>query len=262
MRHIGRSKLRMAAVLLAGCSISPAAVLTQSAQRAFENYAAAVETSLAGPPSAAAGNPLLSGRVRVEPVHGGSWPVSGARLHDWRATAIVPGARAQDLLAVLRDYNHLARYYAPEVLASRSLTVSGDRATIAMRFRKHRILTVVLDAQFATQSALNAHRRGYSISRSTHIWQIDSPGSERERRRTEGDDDGFLWRLNSYWNFEETPEGLFIACEAVSLTRDVPSGLGWLITPIIQDVPRDSLEFTLTATRRALEAKRTAEASR
>jgi hypothetical protein len=96
--------------------------------------------------------------------------------------------------------------------------------------------------------------RGYSRSRSTHIWQIDQPGSVSERRRPEGDDDGFLWRLNSYWSFAERPEGLVIECEAVSLTRDVPAGLAWLVTPVIQTLPRSSIEFTLTATRNALVA--------
>ena len=58
--------------------------------------------------------------------------------------------------------------------------------------------------------------------------------------------------MNSYWTFQEQPEGLFIECEAVSLTRDVPAGLGWLITPIVESLPRASLEFTLTATKNAL----------
>ncbi len=42
----------------------------------------------------------------------------------------------------------------------------------------------------------------------------------------EGDDDGFLWRLNTYWSFVEVPGGLLIECEAISLTRDVPAGPG------------------------------------
>jgi len=37
----------------------------------------------------------------------------------------------------------------------------------------------------------------------------------------------------------------------ISLTRDVPSGLGWLIGPS-SNIPRESLRFTLTATRHAL----------
>ena len=34
-------------------------------------------------------------------------------------------------------------------------------------------------------------------------------------------------------------------CESVSLTRDVPTGLGWLIKPFITSIPRETMEFTL-----------------
>jgi hypothetical protein len=44
-------------------------------------------------------------------------------------------------------------------------------------------------------------------------------------------------------------------CEAVSLTRDIPSGLGWLIEPIIRQLPRESLVNTLRKTREALPAR-------
>jgi hypothetical protein len=38
----------------------------------------------------------------------------------------------------------------------------------------------------------------------------------------------------------------------VSLTRDVPVGLGWLVEPIIRNLPRESLANTLSAMRKAL----------
>ena len=41
-------------------------------------------------------------------------------------------------------------------------------------------------------------------------------------------------------------------CEAVSLTRDIPTGLGWMIEPIIRDLPRESLVNTLQKTKEAL----------
>ena len=41
-------------------------------------------------------------------------------------------------------------------------------------------------------------------------------------------------------------------CRAISLTRDVPFGLGWAIEPIIQKLPKESLIHTLEATRDAL----------
>lgn len=250
-----RLNFRMTAVFLLGPALSGAASLSQPAKRAFETYITSVETRLAeqdGRP--ATKREALAGAVRVEPVNGGNWKVNGGLLHHWRATALVPGASARDLLALLQDRNHLARYYAPEVVSSRALPDDGGRAMIAMRFKKHQVITVVLDAEFETQSGLATETRGYSFSRSTHIWQIDRPGSAREGRRPEGADDGFLWRLNSYWTFEEGRDGLLMQCEAVSLTRDVPAGLGWLIRPIIERLPRASLEFTMTATKNALAA--------
>jgi hypothetical protein len=61
-----------------------------------------------------------------------------------------------------------------------------------------------------------------------------------------------LWKLTTFWRFEERDGGTWVECEAVSLTRDVPTGLGWLIKPIIRDLPRESLENTLRETKDAL----------
>lgn len=256
-----RLNLRTAAVLVLGSALSPAARLSQPAEQAFAAYTAGLEERLAAQHArpetyvvVPAGEGALTGEVRVEAVHGGSWPVNGGLMHHWRAAALVPGATAKQMLALLRDYDHLARHYAPEVVSAHALAGGGERATLAMRFKKQRVVTVVLDAEFEAQSGLAGGRRGYSFSRSTHIWQVDQPGTPQERRRAEGNDDGYLWRLNSYWSFEERPDGLLIECEAVSLTRDVPAGLGWLIMPIVETLPRTSLEFTLTATKNALAA--------
>jgi hypothetical protein len=231
------ASVRKPSLLLLAVGVAHAATMAPSASRAFDSYVATVEARLGTP----------SPRPAIEPVNGGSWKVGGGMLHHWRASAIVPGATAEDLLALLRDYDHLARHYAPEVVSSHALA-NG----VAMRFRKHQVVTVVLDAEFETKSGLSAPGRGFSVSRSTHIWQIDNPGSRRERRLPEGDDDGYLWRLNSYWNFVETSEGLLMECEAVSLTRDVPTGLGWLVMPVIRTLPRTSLQFTMMATQNAL----------
>ena len=247
--------LRTLAIFLGVPVLSSAAHLNPTAENAFESYIQKVEARLTRQRSSL--DPELRGDIRIEPVNGGTWEVNGGLLHHWRGAAFVPDASTKDMLAVLRDYNHLSRYYAPEVVSSRALTDSGERATLSMRFQKRQIVTVVLDAEFETESGLDGNNRGYSFSRSTHIWQIDQPGTAQERRREEGLDDGFLWRLNSYWSFAESRDGLLMECEAVSLTRDVPAGLGWLLRPVIKGLPRVSLEFTLTATKNALAANAT-----
>ena len=78
------------------------------------------------------------------------------------------------------------------------------------------------------------------------------PDEAAERALPPGDDHGFLWRLNSYWRFAETREGVYVQCEAVSLTRDIPTGLGWLVGPFVESIPKESLSFTLQSTRAAV----------
>ena len=65
-------------------------------------------------------------------------------------------------------------------------------------------------------------------------------------------DSGFLWRMNAYWRLEEADGGVFAECVSVTLSRGVPTGLGWLINPFIRDMPRESLEATLESTRGAV----------
>ncbi len=252
-------------VLTVPCS---SARLSGSAVRAYETYASSVEKRLvqqhadpdtylatlnvAATERAEIERQLRSGALQVEPVNAGTRLADGALLHHWRGAAFVSGARASDMLTLLRDYNRLSTYYAPEVESSHLISQRSGVATVAMRFKKQVVVPIVLDAEYDVQAGLTGAGTGYSVSRSTHIWEIDNPGTTHERRMTEGDDDGFLWRLNTYWSFVEVADGLFIECEAISLTRDVPAGLGWLVAPVVQDMPRDSLKFTLTATRNAL----------
>jgi hypothetical protein len=82
--------------------------------------------------------------------------------------------------------------------------------------------------------------------------EIADAGTARERRLSAGEEHGFLWRLNTYWSYEERDGGLYVQVEAVSLTRAVPRGLGWAIGPYVQSVPRDSMEFTLRSAVKAL----------
>ena len=239
---------RMTAIFLLLASNCGAAQLSPQADQAFENYIASLEARLArqhARPETYFAVVAEGGEMRVEAVNGGTWQAGGALLHHWRGTAYVPNATPRDMLTILQDFNHLAKYYAPEVVSSRALVDNGGIVSLAVRFQQHKLVTIVLDAEYEVETRLSGHDRGYSVSRSTHIWQVDRPGTAQERRRPPGEDDGFLWRLNSYWSFARVGHGLRIECEAVSLTRDVPPGLGWLISPIIADFPREELAFTL-----------------
>jgi hypothetical protein len=89
------------------------------------------------------------------------------------------------------------------------------------------------------------------VSKSIRIDEVENPGKPNEHALPPGTGQGFLWKLDTYWRFEERDGGTWVECEAISLTRDIPTGLNWLIHPIIRDLPKESLQNTLSQTRAA-----------
>jgi len=191
---------------------------------------------------------LRRGKILVErvmPPGGGNLP--GALLHHWRASAFVSGASAEDFERLLRDYAQYPAVFSPQVVQAHVLADRGNDVQVAMRLRQHHVLTVVLDTDYDVLFSRLDARHAASFSRSTHIAEIASPGSGAERPLSPAEDHGFLWRLDTWWSAEEADGGVYLQVESVSLTRSIPAGLGWLIGPYIESVPRESLEFTLRA---------------
>jgi hypothetical protein len=157
-----------------------------------------------------------------------------------------------DFERLMKDFNAYPRHFSPQVLQAKLLSQQGDSLHAIMRVRQRHILTVVMDTAYDIVFGQLDARHGYSISRSTRISEIASPGTAAERALAPSEEHGFLWRLNTYWSYEERDGGLYMQIESVSLTRSIPTGLGWAIGPFVQSVPRDSLEFTLRSTCNAL----------
>jgi len=182
----------------------------------------------------------------------GDVPITDGLVHDWIGAVFIPGATLDKSLRVLEDYDNQKNVYRPEVVDSKLLSRKDDDFKVYLRLLKKQILTVVLNSEHEVHYLRVSDTRWTSKSYSSRIAEVADPGRPSEREKPVGKDHGFLWRLNSFWRFEERDGGLYVECEAVSLTRDVPTGLGWLINPIIRSLPRDSLANTLRETRAAL----------
>jgi hypothetical protein len=178
--------------------------------------------------------------------------VPGGMIHDWEGIVFVPGAKIDDVLSILQDYDHQATYYAPDVEKARIESRDGNEFQVFLRFRRQKIVTVVLDTQHAVTYSRDSPLRAHSRSSATRIAQIEDPGGPSEKQRAPGDDDGYLWRMETWWRMEERDGGVYVQNQAVTLTRNIPTGLGWLIEPFIIQIPKETLEFTLQATRRAV----------
>jgi len=237
-----------------------AAQPTPAATATFNSYVERVEGQLAARHRSAEGflgavdfARLRRGELAIDQVTtGAGMELPGALLHDWRGAAFIAGGKAADFERLMKDFNAYPKVYSPQIVTARVLEHDGDHFQTTMRVRQKHVLTVVMDTTYDVMfGRLNA-QHGYSITRSTQIAEIDSPGTAHERALNPGEEHGFLWRMNTYWSYEERDGGLYIAIESVTLSRSIPVGLGWAIGPFVESVPRESLEFTLRATRDAL----------
>ena len=203
-------------------------------------------------------DPERAGQVRAGQVVAQFWSgrgpvkVPAGLIHDWIAAAFVPESTIQNIFAVIQDYDNHKNIYQPEVLDSKLIARHDDDFQIHLRLLKKKIITVVLDTDHEVHYRSVAPTRWLCSSRTTRISEVENPGTSHERVLQPDTGYGFLWRLYSYWRFEQRDAGVVVECRAISLTRNVPLGLGWAIEPIIQKLPKESLITTLEATRRAL----------
>lgn len=182
----------------------------------------------------------------------------GGMIHHWTGLVFVPGAKLEEVLGVLEDYDRHAVYYVPDVERSKIESRERDHFRVFLRFRRHKVITVVLNTEHEVQYFHDASGRAHSRSSAVRIAEVENAGKSDEREKTPGDDGGFMWRMETWWRMEERDGGVYLQSEVASLTRDVPTGLGWMIKPFVTGIPKESLTFTLEATRKAVEGHRPA----
>jgi len=249
----------------------PATTLQPATIRAFEKYMAATEVRLARnveqrepfwvdelgkQKKDEAYEELKAGKVELRRVSkeiaGCDGAIPGGMIHDWQGMVFIPGVKLDEVLSLLQDYDHHATYYAPDVERAKIEVRDGDHFRVFMRFRRKKIITVVLNTEQEITYYRDSPTRAHSRSSATRIAEVENAGKPQEREKTPGNDNGFMWRLETWWRLEERDGGVYVQNEVVTLTRAIPPGLGWLIEPFITSIPKETLEFTLKATREAV----------
>ena len=260
------------ALLLPFANPAAAADLRQQTIDAFNRYAQLTETqidsglarrqpflwieSLPESRREAAYAQLRDGQVvidRLETLDGGRHiEVRGGMIRHWIGTIFIPGATLAQTLALEQDYDHQQQYFRPDVLRSKIDRRDGNDFVIELRFYKKKVITTVIDTTHEVHYQPVDATHEWSRSHTTRIQEVDDAGKPGEKLEPEGHDRGFLWRMNTYWRFEEKDGGTYVECQSISLTRDIPAMLAWMIGSYVESVPRESLTFTLATTRSAV----------
>ena len=201
---------------------------------------------------------LAAGRLVIERLQsredGKEIDVPDDLIHHWVGVIFVPRGTAAAAVALLQDYNRHADIFKPAIDRSRVLEHEGDRYRVFMRFFMKKVVSVTIDSEHEARFTRASPSRAYSRVVSTRVQEVEHAGTPQEHQLPIGNDGGYLWRINSYWRFLERDGGVYVQCESITLSRDIPFGLHWIVGPFVTSIPRESLTFTLETVRRVLAA--------
>lgn len=199
---------------------------------------------------------LAQGRLFIERLktrdQGESIDVPSGLIHHWLGAIFVPGATVDQALDLMQDYDRHADVFRPAIAKSNLVSRDGDLFRVFLRFSMKKVITVVVNTDNEARFARLGPDRAQSRIRSLRVAEVVDAGTPQERENPVGHDGGYLWRLNTYWRYLERDGGTYVQCEAISLTRGIPIGLGWIVGPFVTSLPKESLAFTLQTARTEL----------
>jgi len=238
----------LAAVMLSCLSI-PTGLLAQTlkpeTQREFDAYVQSAEARMNARKEfvRADSDPALQARLvrgqKVEtiPANGANpHALTGAQLYDWAGVIFIPGAKLDQLIRMLQDYDHRPEYFSETIASSKLLCRTGqDHFGYTMRLKEPAVIDVESDVVW---ERVDEHRwlcRSYSI-----------------HTKEAGKDHGYLRRLYSYWRFAETTGGVHVDAETITLS-DVFGSMARTFGSMLLGInPEKSLKHSLISMRESV----------
>jgi hypothetical protein len=201
---------------------------------------------------------VRGGEAVVAPVVGhGTKSVPSGLIHDWIGAIFIPNATAEDLSAVLHDYDNYKELYRPAVRDSRSLPCASGDPEFLMVWQRHVLfVTAAMQGHYQEHDVVFDSHRGYNVADAREIRQIDAWGHPDQRLLPPDTGSGFLWRIHSIARYEERDGGVYLELEVIALTRDIPASVAWLVSPTVNHLSINSLTATLHQTRDAVISSR------
>jgi hypothetical protein len=194
---------------------------------------------------------IFTGKVSGVVPAGTSFSAPDGEIHHWWGAVLLPNIQLSDLLSFLQDYDHHAGRFAD---VEESRLISKQNGYYRFYFRlKH--TQAFVTANFNTeQECLYTtwdSKRISSRSNAIKIAELENPGTQAEQEKPPGNDRGFMWRLVSWWRFQQVESGVIVELESASLSRSIPGVVRLLpgISNYIRSMPRKSLESILTTIR-------------
>ncbi len=174
-------------------------------------------------------------------------------IHDWVGAVFIANVSLPDVLQVVRDYARYKDLYKPAVIDSKVIATgeATDRFSMLL-INQSLLLKTAFDTDSESCYVPAGDGRGYSISRTTRIQEIEEYGAPEQRVLPEGEGKGIIWQLFSITRYLERDGGVYVEMEVIALSRDIPASLRWLVEPIVRRASRGSLSTSLRQTANAV----------
>jgi hypothetical protein len=197
---------------------------------AWERYVAATEQDLERPRAAAVPRAADAIAAAGESIH-----IPSGTISDWRGAVFIPNLTLDQLL-------HGLQYPGTpppqeDVVSSRLIARGNDSLKVGIRLVRRAIVTVSYDTEHEMRFRRVTPAVATARTVATRIEQVD------------GGDHGFLWRLHSYWRYEETNGGVLVELRSLTLSRSVPALVRPVASPLVTRIARESMVRTLEALR-------------
>ena len=256
VKMAGVALLALLALTLAG-SLHAAAPTTRTVQ-AWDDYVAHEKDSAIADFDCAGGHPspaaerderakLRNGFVAARPAdHGGMKPVPSGLIHHWVGAVFIPSVRAADLLTVLKDYNNYRELYPATVTESKLLEHAAETYGYRLKFvQKEFGVKSGLIGDFQTTYVSVDSDSGYSITEATKLTELQNAGQPDERVLPEGTGPGFVEKSFTLMRYQAAPDGVYVEVEALTLSRDIPACMRWMVQPVVARFSRQLMTATL-----------------
>jgi hypothetical protein len=176
-------------------------------------------------------------KIRIIEANGANpHKLPGGQLYDLMGVSFISGTTLDRLIPFLQDYDHRAQNFPETISASKLLCVTAPgHFQYSMRMKEPAILDVDSDVVWQRVDA----QRWRCRSQSTHVAEV-------------GKDHGYLRRLYSYWRFVETPKGVFVEAETITLSDEFGSVTRMLGSALMGINPEKSLRHSLASMRESV----------
>jgi hypothetical protein len=192
---------------------------------------------------------IIARRMNSVVPAGTNFEVPSGEIHHWWGAILLRNVTLSRLLQFLQDYDHHAGRFS-DVERSRLISREGNHYQVFFRLKRSKsLVTAYYNTEQECFYTFHDSNRVASQSVATKIVELNNPGTADESERPPGNDRGFLWRLVSWWRFEQKGNDIVVELESASLSRDIPVLVKFIpgVSAYIRRTPQETLESVLAS---------------